>query len=306
MSRINLNSLIDEVLSMAKDSQSIRKKKRLDDETAQVNQSWDDTPAGQAYWKDIRGRNTALEVLKMHNAGQMDVARENNAGQLARQSLANIGNENVANIHAGASRYGSELGLKGNEITAKATVDAAKATADAAQGKDSGLGKEHIAGLTAIIGDMNAPDEDKAMARQILLGRFRTNKQPATSVQGDQRNIQPPDGILPEKKPSEIIRPATKEIPSSIGRTRTDRPEDYNIFGTKKPGFISEYIDYSGPAPAVKPQKKKISDMSEEEVIAEQNLYNKKYGVNIGGKRFTRPFTPASPMDEWRKAKYGE
>lgn len=99
MSRINLNSLIDEVLSMAKDSQSIRKKKRLDDETAQVNQSWDDTPAGQAYWKDIRGRNTALEVLKMQNAGQM-----------ARQGLANVGNENTANIQAGASRYGSNMG----------------------------------------------------------------------------------------------------------------------------------------------------------------------------------------------------
>lgn len=99
MSRINLNSLIDEVLSMAKDSQSIRKKKRLDDETAQVNQSWDDTPAGQAYWKDIRGRNTALEVGKMQNAGQM-----------ARQGLANVGNENTANIQAGASRYGSNMG----------------------------------------------------------------------------------------------------------------------------------------------------------------------------------------------------
>jgi len=153
--------------------------------------------------------------------------------------------------------------------------------------------------------------EEAVRIKKMFDSIYGTRQQPGVlpPQQGQpaqQPGIAPPDGILPEKKPSDLNRPATKEIPSSIGRTRTDRPEDYNIFGTKKPGFISEYIDYSGPAPAVKPQKKKISDMSEEEVIAEQNLYNKKYGVNIGGKRFTRPFTPTSPMDEWRKAKYGE
>ena len=83
----DLNRLIDEVLSMAKDSQNLRKKKQRDDESSAVNQSWDDTPAGQAYWKDIRGRNTQMEVGRMQNAGQMDLARENNAGQMARQAL---------------------------------------------------------------------------------------------------------------------------------------------------------------------------------------------------------------------------
>lgn len=87
MSRINLNSLIDEVLSMAKDSQNLRKKKQRDDESSAVNQSWDDTPAGQAYWKDIRGRNTDMEKQRLVNQGALDLAREYNAGQMARQAL---------------------------------------------------------------------------------------------------------------------------------------------------------------------------------------------------------------------------
>lgn len=83
----DLNRLIDEVLSMAKDSQNLRKKKQRDDESSAVNQSWDDTPAGQAYWKDIRGRNTDMEKQRLVNQGALDLAREYNAGQMARQAL---------------------------------------------------------------------------------------------------------------------------------------------------------------------------------------------------------------------------
>ena len=83
----DLNRLIDEVLSMAKDSQNLRKKKQKDDESSAVNQSWDDTPAGQAYWKDIRGRNTDMEKQRLVNQGALDLAREYNAGQMARQAL---------------------------------------------------------------------------------------------------------------------------------------------------------------------------------------------------------------------------
>ena len=83
----DLNRLIDEVLSMAKDSQNLRKKKQKDDESSAVNQSWDDSPAGQAYWKDIRGRNTDMEKQRLVNQGALDLAREYNAGQMARQAL---------------------------------------------------------------------------------------------------------------------------------------------------------------------------------------------------------------------------
>ena len=302
----DLNRLIDEVLSMAKDSQNLRKKKQRDDESSAVNQSWDDSPAGQAYWKDIRGRNTAIEVGKMQNAAAMDLAKENNAGQMARQALMEDTKraDDVRNYNL--NLYKEKVNENVGRFNAQTLRQAAMTKQETAGSKE-----DPRSALFTALSQPGMTDEEAVRIKKMFDSIYGTRQQPGVlpPQQGQpaqQPGIAPPDGILPEKKPSDLNRPATKEIPSSIGRTRTDRPEDYNIFGTKKPGFISEYIDYSGPAPAVKPQKKKISDMSEEEVIAEQNLYNKKYGVNIGGKRFTRPFTPTSPMDEWRKAKYGE
>ena len=303
MSRINLNSLIDEVLSMAKDSQSIRKKKRLDDETAQVNQSWDDTPAGQAYWKDIRGRNTALEVGKMQNAAQMDVARENNAGQLARQTLM----EDTKRIDD-ARRY--NLGLYEAQVAENigrfdSQTRRMEANSKINQPQKGVLG-DQLTAATAVLENPYSSDAEKKAALDFIVGSF---KQPV----GEQRPTAKPADIhsakyINDNPAREFAKETTKETTkdsSLIGRTRADSPDDYNIFGTKKQPYFSDFIDHSGPAPAPL-RKKKIADMNENEVIAEQNLYNKKYGVNIGGKRFTLPFTPASPMDKWRKAKYGE
>ena len=87
MGRINLRSLIDEVLEMVKHKQNEDKRLRSDQELARLNQSWDDSPAGQAYWKDIRGRNTDMEKQRLVNQGALDLAREYNAGQMARQAL---------------------------------------------------------------------------------------------------------------------------------------------------------------------------------------------------------------------------
>jgi len=100
---------------MAKDSQSIRKKKRLDDETAQVNQSWDDTPAGQAYWKDIRGRNTDMEKQGLVNQGQIGRQEAENTGQLARQGLG------VRQIDAPKTDIDSAIGkmIEANAFTDK-------------------------------------------------------------------------------------------------------------------------------------------------------------------------------------------
>ena len=87
MGRINLRSLIDEVLEMVKHKQNEDKRLRSDQELARLNQSWADSPAGQAYWKDIRGRNTDMEKQRLVNQGALDLAREYNAGQMARQAL---------------------------------------------------------------------------------------------------------------------------------------------------------------------------------------------------------------------------
>lgn len=221
----DLNRLIDEVLSMAKDSQNLRKKKQKDDESSAVNQSWDDTPAGQAYWKDIRGRNTDMEKQGLVNQGALSLARENNAGSMARARLEAETATNLANL---AARVENQKTTNDFNIR-KYESDQTK--------KESGLGKEHIAGLTAIIGDMNAPDEDRAMARQLLLGGFRTNKdQPQVGggpPQGSSRefDMEVPQVRTPKKPaitmPTLQIRQEEKVIPAKpIVRTPSyaDRP----------------------------------------------------------------------------------
>jgi len=303
MSRINLDSLINEVLSMAKDSQSIRKKKRLDDETAQVNQSWDDTPAGQAYWKDIRGRNTAIEVGKMQNAAAMDLAKEYNAGQMARQALMEDTKraDDVRNYNL--NLYKEKVNENLGRFNAQTLRQAAMTKQETAGSKE-----DPRAALFSALSQPGMTDAERVNIKKMYDSIYGQPTAPPPA--GEQRPTAKPADIHSAKyindNPAREFAKETTKDSSLIGRTRTDRPEDYNMLGRLKPGFTSEYIDHSGPAPAVKPQKKKISDMSEEEVIAEQNLYNKKYGVNIGGKIFTLPFTPASPMDKWRKSKYGE
>jgi len=86
MGRINLQSLIDEVLSMAKSSQDLRKKKVSEDAAAQVNQPWDSTPEGQSYWKDMRMKNAMAE--KQGLISQRNIQQDQDTpGRVARQSL---------------------------------------------------------------------------------------------------------------------------------------------------------------------------------------------------------------------------
>jgi hypothetical protein len=298
----DLNRLIDEVLSMAKDSQSIRKKKRLDDETAQVNQSWDDTPAGQAYWKDIRGRNTALEVGKMQNAAAMDLAKENNAGQMARQALMEDTKraDDVRNYNL--NLYKEKVNENVGRFNAQTLRQAAMTKQETAGSKE-----DPRAALFAALSQPGMTDEEAVRIKKMFDSIYGQPTAPPPA--GEQRPTAKPADIHSAKyindNPAREFAKETTKDSSLIGRTRADSPDDYNIFGTKKQPYFSDFIDHSGPAQAPL-RKKKIADMNENEVIAEQNLYNKKYGVNIGGKIFTLPFTPASPMDKWRKSKYGE
>lgn len=223
MGRINLQSLIDEVLEMVKHKQNEDKRLRSDQELARVNQSWDDTPAGQAYWKDIRGRNTAIEVGKMQNAGQMDVARENNAGQMARQALMedtkraddvrdyNLNlykekvNENVARFNAQTLRKESDWKINQSQ---------------------KGVLGDQLKAATAILEDMNSTDEDKKMARDFIFGSF---KQPATQQQsGTQRNIIAPSG---DDRDSFITPGANTKQPSAPGSQSMTFPTNMGTAG---------------------------------------------------------------------------
>lgn len=300
----DLNRLIDEVLSMAKDSQNLRKKKQRDDESSAVNQSWDDTPAGQAYWKDIRGRNTDMEKQRLVNQGALDLAREYNAGQMARQALMEdtkrADDVRDYNLNLYKEKVNENLG-RFNAQTLRQTAMTQQETAGSKEDPRSAL-------FTALL-QPGMTDEEAVRIKKMFDSIYGTG-QPTAQPAGEQRPTAKPADIhsakyINDDPAREFAKATTKDTSSLIGRTRTDSPDDYNIFGTKKQPYFSDFIDHSGPAQAPL-RKKKIADMNENEVIAEQNLYNKKYGVNIGGKIFTLPFTPASPMDEWRKSKYGE
>ena len=230
--RANLEDLINEVLGMVKAQQDEGKKLRRSKEVADVNKSWDDTETGRAYWKDIRGRTTAQQ----NNLAAMDLAKENNAGQLARQSLANIGNENVANIHAGASRYGSELGLRGNEITAKATVDAA-------QGKDKGEEK----GFAGLIGKVIDADPG------ILTDTKRLNE----TVSNIRTFFPPQRGASSEF--DRAPQPAANVVPQAGLRT------------PQKPAITMPTLPARQPAPAAQSMEFASDDALRKRKMAERN-----------------------------------
>ena len=121
---MDFNSLVNEILRMAKDSADERKKKA----EGNPNISWDNTPAGEAYWKDIRARNTALETGK-----QADL------GTLARQRLINEGTANVEDITGRASIAGDEIKAGAHRYAADQSLEAAKYTAGAKDNSLAGL-----------------------------------------------------------------------------------------------------------------------------------------------------------------------
>lgn len=71
----------------------------------------------------------ALDVQGLRNTGVLAEQKERNTGELARQGLINTGSSDVANISAGASRYGHELTsaatVKAHEIAGQASRDVA-------------------------------------------------------------------------------------------------------------------------------------------------------------------------------------
>lgn len=182
---INLQALIDEVLGMVGKDQELRKKK-LSEESSQ---SWDDTPAGQNYWKDIRGRNTLLETGAQNNRAQMDIARENNTGQMARQKLMEdtklAENERAYNIDLYKTRIGENIGRFDSQTKRMQVGDVQK-----------GVLGDQLKAATAVMGDLSSTDEDRKLARNFIFSSF---KQPGQEP--SQKNaVQPPDGILSDKK----------------------------------------------------------------------------------------------------------
>jgi len=208
MGRINLQSLIDEVLGMAKDSQNIRKKKESD-----VQPSWyGGNKDEEQYWKDMRARNTQIEVGKMQNAGQMDVARENNTGQLARQTLMEdtkrIDDARDYNLDLYKTQIGENVGRFDSQTKRMEAI-----TKQDALNRPDGSKEDPRAALFTALSQPGMTEPEKVNIRKTFDSIYGGG-QPATQPAGSQRNIPPPDGILSDKKPSDVIKPASRGVDS--------------------------------------------------------------------------------------------
>ena len=247
MGRINLRSLIDEVLEMVKHKQNEDKRLRSDQELARLNQSWDDSPAGQAYWKDIRGRNTQMEVGRMQNAGQMDLARENNAGQMARQALMEdtkrADDVRNYNLDLYKTQIGENIGRFGAQTerfkaqTAQDTLDFAKR-------------QQQMSAASAILEDTESTPGERKIARSFLMGSFGQQPgvlppQPGQPAPG----ITPPDATkkgdyftkdAPAQPGASSMEFASDEVLRKRKLAERNKKVEEDMFGKpKKSSFLS-------------------------------------------------------------------
>jgi hypothetical protein len=202
--RINLQSLIDEVLDM------VKKKKEGDQGQNFEQRNW---LSNEAYNKDIRARNTEIERQNLINAGNLAVQKEHNAGEVARQGLTNIGNENVANIQGRAHVSGAEIAGGATKYSADQTLQGEKIKA----GK--GPGKSDLVGLTAILEDPDATPEEKVRARRMIFNSYGNNAIPnvesiAEFSKDAQPSVPPTTPVLPVSKTTSA---PSMTFPTNIG-----------------------------------------------------------------------------------------
>jgi hypothetical protein len=176
---MDFDKLVNEILGMAK--QSAEERKGMG---GNPNISWDNTPAGESYWKDIRSRNTQLEVGK-----------QNEIGTMARQRLATEGAANVADITgrahvageetmAGAHRYAADQKLEGDKYIAGAKDHPFSVWMKANPGAD----EETVKKMKKYFGTPDVKTEDvrsfdKTVAPDTITPPIRTNTS-ATSLPG--------------------------------------------------------------------------------------------------------------------------
>ena len=87
-SNIDIQGLINQILGMVQNQSSSSKS---------GNSSWDDSPAGLAYWADKRKRNTELEAGKQKEASEGNIWDKRISGELTKTELTNKGNLDVEN-----------------------------------------------------------------------------------------------------------------------------------------------------------------------------------------------------------------
>lgn len=141
----DLNSLINQILSMVKSqsgSEDEKKKKN-------PNASWDDSPAGLEYWKDKRTRNTQTDTANTSFDFATKLADQSNASLMARQGLINTGGLDVENAKT------------------KGLLDVAKEKETWAKNDPFSAFMEKIAGNRDILTTPEAGDNAIALARRV-------------------------------------------------------------------------------------------------------------------------------------------
>ena len=148
MANLDLQGLINEILGMVKDRNK--------------NRPSATDKADEEYWKDIRKRNTDLEVQKNAIAGQANLEGVKSAGELARQRLAGESAINVAEITGRAHQAGEEAKAGATRYTADKTLESHKKLVQ----------PEQLKAYSEVLKDVTSPEEDKATARRLIFKNY--------------------------------------------------------------------------------------------------------------------------------------
>lgn len=213
MSSINLQGLIDEVLSMVKSSGN------RNDPNYWSRPSWDQLRE-EEYWKEMRRRNTELELkgaegknrlaeIDLTNSGNLEKQKLVNAGELARQSLMNE-----------ATRYTADQGLQGHMYTADTNY--AMKRDELNKGYDPELIKAHA----AVIANVNSTPEAVAASQAAIdwytKDAIKKRQQLNTaSAEAPKASPAAPMTAEPDKDIGGVIGKFLGESPSA-GPTRSD------------------------------------------------------------------------------------
>ena len=207
---IDLKNLIDQVLGMARESLDLRKRN--------AEASWyGGNKDEEEYWKEMRRRNTELELRgaegknrlaerEMINSGDLEKQREVNAGELARKQL-------------GLDFNREELEFNKRKLDVENIRDYYKTDVGAKSAKYTG-DSERIKAAAAIGGDMTLPIEQ----RQPFIDFLKSYATPGTQKQGEGAGTPTARPTLTEEVPAAVPATQTAKRPAGTYDDGKDNP----------------------------------------------------------------------------------
>lgn len=218
MANLNLQGLIDEVLNMVRN--------RSTASAGSATSLYGGNKDEEAYWSDMRKRNTILEQQKLINEGHVGTENVRSAGELARQRLANEGAANTASSGLEGHKYAADQALKGQEAHANAIITAAGEKSDGKAKSDGRIAYENWA-KNAI----GATPEEHLDARR----KFAVlDQKPPTDVRSfDRTDTATPPPAIPA---APVVSPSPAR--AAISSTPQEEPERLSAMGKRGFGFL--------------------------------------------------------------------